>query len=91
MDPSGESSPADKRERSWIHDSLGEEIPHSFELIQDEEVLHGLEEYIDNHPEVGMLVMVSHERRDWLERFVSPRLTKKMVHHPLLPTLIIKH
>jgi nucleotide-binding universal stress UspA family protein len=55
------------------------------------DVLKGLESYIDAHPEIDMLVMIGHERRDWLENFVSPRLTKKVVHHPHLPTLIIKH
>ncbi len=91
VDRTGESSAEEKRERSWINDYLGDDVPHSFEVIREEEVLKGLEEYLDDHPEIGMLTMVSHERRDWLEKLVSPRLTKEVVHHPHLPTLIIHH
>ncbi len=74
-------------EKEHLYDQLN----HRWEFVQNDNVLEGLESYIDAHPEIDMLSMVGHERRDWLESFVSPRLTKKMVHHPFLPTLIIKH
>lgn len=70
---------------------LYDQVSHHWEFVENENVLEGLESYIDSHPEIDMLVIVSHERRDWLERFVSPRLTKKLVHHPFLPTMVIKY
>ncbi len=72
-------------------DHLYDELDHRWEFVHNDDVLEGLESYIDAHPEIDMLVLVGHERRDWLENFVSPRLTKKVVHHPHLPTLIIKY
>lgn len=70
---------------------LYDDITHRWEFVENEDVLQGIESYIDAHPEIGMLVMTAMERRDWLERFISPRLTKKVVNHPFLPTLILKH
>lgn len=70
---------------------LYDDVDHRWEFVENEDVLKGLESYIDEHREIDMLVMVSHERRDWLENFVSPRLTKKVVHHPFLPTMIVKY
>jgi nucleotide-binding universal stress UspA family protein len=64
-------------------EQLSDEVEHHWEFVENENVLEGLESYIDSHPEIDMLAMVGHERRDWLERFVSPRLTKRVVHHPL--------
>lgn len=72
-------------------EQLYQDISHRWEFVENEDVLQGLESYIDAHPEIDMLVMVGHERRDWLENFVSPRLTKKVAHHPFLPTMIIKY
>ncbi len=85
-----EPTVAEAREGLHINRIFGEEVEHDFEFVQDEKVLQGLEAYIDQNPEIGMLVMISHERLDWLEKFVSPRLSKQMVHHPLLPTMIMK-
>lgn len=71
-------------------DHLYDDLNHRWDFVQNDDVLKGLESYIDAHPELDMLAMVGHERRDWLEKFVSPRLTQKVAHHPHLPTLIIK-
>lgn len=86
-----EKAVMEKAAEKFEKEELYEDIPHHWEFVEHDDVLKGIEAYIDEHPEIDMLVMVGRERRDWLERFVSPQLTKKAVHHPFLPTMIVKH
>lgn len=86
-----EKKDMEKAVERFKEEHIYDDVSHRWEFVENKDVLKGIESYIDAHPEIGLLVMTARERRDWLERFVSPRLTQKVVHHPFLPTLMLKH
>jgi len=55
-------------------------------LIDDENILHGLQSFIDNNS-IDIITMTTH-KRDFIERFFKPSLTKKMLYSTSKPMLV---
>lgn len=81
---------ADAAEGLKIDRVLGEEVAHSFEFVEDDNVLEGIGNYLSENEDVDMLIMVARERLDWFDSLSNPSATKSIVHHPYIPSLVIK-
>jgi hypothetical protein len=53
-------------------------VPHQFQIVNDSQVKHGIEAYLQEHP-TDLLVMVTRERGFW-ERIFGKSHTKQMVY-----------
>jgi nucleotide-binding universal stress UspA family protein len=69
---------------------FGEEVKHRFQFVQDEDVLNGLEVYLEQKADAGVLVMVNHERHDWLEKLLLPSHTARLIRTSRIPVLVLK-
>jgi nucleotide-binding universal stress UspA family protein len=69
---------------------LGEEFHHRFHFVEDDDVMEGLNRFIANKADAGLLIMISHKRHDWLERLLMPSHTKAMLKTGQVPLLLLK-
>ncbi len=69
---------------------FGEEVKHHFKFVQDDDVVHGLEVFLEQKADAGLLVMINHERHDWLERLLLPSHTKEVIRSSMIPLLVLK-
>jgi nucleotide-binding universal stress UspA family protein len=60
----------------------------NYDLIQHEDVVRGLEDYIEEK-EIDILALTTH-KRGIIERFFNPSLAKKMLFHSNIPLLIFQ-
>ncbi|MCB0395910.1 MAG: universal stress protein [Flavobacteriales bacterium] len=72
------------RESTW----LGEDIPHSSEAVLDDDVLHGLQTYIENHQELSMIAMVARQH-NIVERMWNGGNTRRMAFYSTIPLLAL--
>jgi nucleotide-binding universal stress UspA family protein len=63
-------------------------VPHQFQIVNDSQVKHGIQAYLDEHP-TDLLVMVTREHRFW-ERIFGKSHTKQMVYNTQIPLLVLK-
>lgn len=63
-------------------------IPHEFHLVNDADVRHGIESYLENQP-TDLLVMVTHEH-SFMDRLFGKSHTTAMVYHTHVPLLVLK-
>ncbi len=79
-----------KNKPNQFHDEKddGENLPNtSFEFIKDDNVNHGLHNYIIQHS-ADMLVMIPH-KHDFVERLFKKSETRDMIFHTKIPLLIL--
>ncbi|MEZ5083313.1 MAG: universal stress protein [Bacteroidales bacterium] len=63
-----------------------QEYSISCEIIQHENVVEGLQEYIEKN-EIDMIAMTTH-KRGIIERFFNPSIARKMLFHSRIPVLV---
>lgn len=63
-------------------------IPHQFHLVEDSDVRHGIETYLEQQP-TDLLVMVTHEH-SFMERLFRKTHTTAMVYNTHVPLLVLK-
>ena len=63
-------------------------VPHEFHIIEDTDVRHGIESYLETHP-TDLLVMVTHEH-SFMERLFRKTHTTAMVYNTHVPLLVLK-
>ena len=69
---------------------FGEDVKHEYRFIRSDDVVDSLEDYMMLRADLGLLVMVNHERNDWLERILLPSHTNQIVKNAQVPVLVIK-
>jgi nucleotide-binding universal stress UspA family protein len=69
---------------------LGEGVKHDYRFIQSGDVVESLEDYMTDRADLGLLIMVNHERNDWLERILLPSHTNQIVKNAQVPVLVLK-
>lgn len=69
---------------------FGEEVKHEYRFISSDDVVAALEDYMMLRADLGLLVMVNHERNDWLERVLLPSHTNQIVKNAQVPVLVLK-
>lgn len=82
-------SVSESAEGMRLHRIIGEEVKHDFQFVENDDVTDGIEEYLDHRHDAGLLIMISHDRSDWLERILIPRHTNKVLDRMKIPTLIV--
>lgn len=78
-------------EKNSLYEDLRKNIGYekvSFELIKDEDVVKGIDDYVTNNP-VDIVAMATHHR-SLLGRIFSKSLTKEMVYHCRIPLLALE-
>lgn len=69
-------------------DQVLKEIPHNYQIIEDDDIEHGLHQFIETRsPDV--LVMVAH-KHNMIERLFGTHHTKAMIYQTHIPTLILQ-
>lgn len=69
-------------------ESILKEVPHSIHIVDDNDVEHGLQQFIEQ-TSAGMLVMVAH-KNSFLERIFGTHHTKAMMYQTNIPLLILQ-
>lgn len=71
-----------------VNSSL-EGIDHSFEVIYDRDIPHGIEQFVAEN-EADIIVLISQHRK-LFERIFHKSVTKKLLLHSTLPMLVLDH
>lgn len=79
----------ESREGLHFESIIGERVKHDYGVVLKDDVIEGVEEYLHSHPDIGVLTLIKHERRDWLEAISNPSISKKMLKQSDLATLIL--
>lgn len=78
-------------EKNSLYEDLRKNINYeklNFELIQNEDVVQGIDDYVTNNP-VDVIAMATHHR-SLLGRLFSKSLTKEMAYHCRIPLLALE-
>jgi nucleotide-binding universal stress UspA family protein len=68
-------------------ESILEDMEHTLHFNEDEDILHGIEEFINTH-HIDMITMVSRKHKA-LDQFLHGSFTKKLAFHTHVPLLAI--
>ena len=78
-------------EKNSLYEDLRKNINYeklNFELVENEDVVKGIDEYVTNNP-VDIIAMATHHR-SLLGRLFGKSLTKDMVYHCRIPLLVLE-